>query len=248
MVNSIYESNLGHFKILKRYGNKAQATCPAHNDKKASLTITEGKKCTLFYCHAGCCLDDILLGAGLSKKDIFYDLGNSEKSWRAYVERREKRRIEAVYNYVSCNGSYAYTKIRLEGKKLLYGILENECFSYGLPSNRPKKSYRAIYGSIKVIQRAIQGGQPIFIPEGEKDCDTLKRQGYTAFTYGGAADWQPELAELVKGANVIILADNDDPGIKVANTILRDIQAVVKSAKIIIPVPDQSKADITDYF
>lgn len=248
MANSIYESNLGHFKILKRYGNKAQATCPAHNDKKASLTITEGKKCTLFYCHAGCCLDDILLGAGLSKKDIFYDLGNSEKSWRAYVERREKRRIEAVYNYVSCNGSYAYTKIRLEGKKLLYGILENECFSYGLPSNRPKKSYRAIYGNIKVIQRAIQGGQPIFIPEGEKDCDTLKRQGYTAFTYGGAADWQPELAELVKGANVIILADNDDPGIKVANTILRDIQAVVKSAKIIIPMPDQPKADITDYF
>ena len=248
MANSIYESNLGHFKILKRYGNKAQATCPAHNDKKASLTITEGKKCTLFYCHAGCCLDDILLGAGLSKKDIFYDLGNSEKSWRAYVERREKRRIEAVYNYVSCNGSYAYTKIRLEGKKLLYGILENECFSYGLPSNRPKKSYRAIYGNIKAIQRAIQGGQPIFIPEGEKDCDTLKRQGYTAFTYGGATDWQPELAELVKGANVIILADNDDPGIKVANTILRDIQAVVKSAKIIIPMPDQPKTDITDYF
>lgn len=248
MANSIYESNLGHFKILKRYGNKVQATCPAHNDKKASLTITEGKKCTLFYCHAGCCLDDILLGAGLSKKDIFYDLGNSEKSWRAYIERREKRRIEAVYNYVSCNGSYAFTKIRLEGKKLLYGIVENERFSYGLPSNRPKKSYKAIYGNIKAIQRAIQGGQPIFIPEGEKDCDTLKRQGYTAFTYGGATDWQPELAELVKGANVIILADNDDPGIKVANTILRDIQAVVKSSKVIIPMPDQPKADITDYF
>ena len=76
----------------------------------------------------------------------------------------------------------------------------------------------------------------------------MKGQGYTAFTYGGANDWQDDFAVLVKDANVIILADNDTPGLKVADTILNCIKSVAKSAKIIVPMPDVPKADITDYF
>lgn len=91
-------------------------------------------------------------------------------------------------------------------------------------------------------------GEIIFIPEGEKDVDTLVKHGYTAFTYGGCGDWQVAFADLVKNANVIILADNDRPGTTVANAILEDIQPVAKSAKIVIPMPDVPKADITDYF
>lgn len=246
--NEIYESNLQYFKISKRYGDKTQCRCPAHDDKQASLTITKGRKCTLFYCHAGCTVDDILSAAGLDKKDTFYDKEPQRTNWRAYIESREKRKIQAVYNYVSCNGSYAFTKIRLDGKKLLYGILENERFSYGLPRSTPKKSLKAIYGSVKAFNKAIKEGKPIFIPEGEKDVDTLTKQGYTAFTYGGVNDWQVDFTELVKGADVVILADNDEPGINVANTILQDVQAVAKSAKIIVPMPDIPKADITDYF
>lgn len=246
--NEIYESNLQYFKISKRYGDKTQCRCPAHDDKQASLTITKGRKCTLFYCHAGCTVDDILSAAGLDKKDTFYDKEPQRTNWRAYVESREKRKIQAVYNYVSCNGSYAFTKIRLDGKKLLYGILENERFSYGLPRSTPKKSLKAIYGSVKALNKAITEGKPIFIPEGEKDVDTLTKQGYTAFTYGGVNDWQADFAELVKGADVVVFADNDIPGKAVADTILRDIQSVVKSAKIIVPMPDIPKADISDYF
>lgn len=246
--NEIFESNLQHFKISKRYGDKAQCICPAHSDKQASLTITKGKKCTLFHCHSGCSIDDVLSAAGLEKKDTFYDAEPLKANWRAYIESREKRKIDATYNYVSCNGGYAFTKIRLEGKKLLYGILENERFTYGLPRDTPRKSLKAIYGNVKALNKAIAEGKPIFIPEGEKDVDTLTKQGYTAFSYGGVNDWQADFAELVKGADVIILADNDSPGKAVADTILRDIQPVAKSAKIIVPMPDIPKADISDYF
>ena len=246
--NEIFESNLQHFKISKRYEDKAQCICPAHSDKQASLTITKGKKCTLFHCHSGCSIDDVLSAAGLEKKDTFYDAEPLKANWRAYIESREKRKIEATYNYVSCNGGYAFTKIRLEGKKLLYGILENERFTYGLPRDTPRKSLKAIYGNVKVLNKAITEGKPIFIVEGEKDVDTLIKQGYTAFTYGGVNDWQKDFADIVKDADVVILADNDTPGITVANTILRDIRPVVKSAKIIVPMPDIPKADISDYF
>ena len=140
--NEIYEENLQHFQIVRRHGDSAQCRCPAHSDRQASLTISRGRKCTLFRCHAGCALDDILQAAGLEKKDTFYESESRETDWRRYIEKREHRKIEAVYNYVSSvTGSYVFTKIRLEGKKILYGILENNRFFYGL-RGQSRKEYR----------------------------------------------------------------------------------------------------------
>ena len=64
--------------------------------------------------------------------DLFSENRLSEERRRMYIESREKRKIEAVYNYVPTNGEYAYTKIRLEGKKMLFGMLKDERFEYGL--------------------------------------------------------------------------------------------------------------------
>lgn len=205
----IYESNLRHFQVIRKRGDSAQCRCPSHPDKQASLTVSKGRKCTLFRCHAGCSLENILTAARLEKKDTFYESESWETDWRRYIENREHRKIEAVYSYVSSvTGAYAFTKIRLEGKKLLYGILENNRFSYGL-RGQSRKELKAIYGSLEAIRKAIRESEPVFIVEGEKDVDTLKRQGYTAFTYGGVNDWQSDFAELLRDANVIILADND---------------------------------------
>lgn len=243
----IYESNLQHFKIKKRYGDKSQCQCPAHDDRHASLTITKGRKCTLFYCHAGCAVDNVLNAARLERKDTFYDVEPRSPNWKSYVETREKRQIEAVYNYVSINGDYAFTKLRLEGKKIIYGKLQNNRFTYGL-GDVGRKNYKAIYGSLQAIKKAIAEGKPIFIPEGEKDVNTLIKQGYTAWTYGGCSDWQSDFAALVQGADVYILADNDEAGKRVAEIIQNDIKAVAKSSKIIVPMPDTPKADVSDYF
>lgn len=246
--NEIYEENLQHFQIVRRHGDSAQCRCPAHSDRQASLTISRGRKCTLFRCHAGCALDDILQAAGLEKKDTFYESESRETDWRRYIEKREHRKIEAVYNYVSSvTGSYVFTKIRLEGKKILYGILENNRFFYGL-RGQSRKELKAVYGSLEAIRKAIKEGEPIFIPEGEKDVNTLIKKGYAAFSCGGANDWNKNVSEFCNGAEVIILADNDDPGKKLAATIEKDLKGISKSVKIIVPMPDTPKADITDYF
>lgn len=135
----VYEDNLQHFQIVRRHGDSAQCRCPSHPDKQASLTISKGRKCTLFRCHAGCALDDILQAAGLEKKDTFYESESRETDWRRYIEKREHRKIEAVYNYVSSvTGSYVFTKISLEGKKILYGILENNRFFMDLEDRAVK--------------------------------------------------------------------------------------------------------------
>lgn len=243
-----FDEILTHFQIQKHYGDKAQARCPCHDDKQASLTITKGRRSALLHCHAGCNFEDIIQKVGLKKQDLYFEERPPGSSWRAYVEGREHKRIEAVYNYVSAiNGEYTFTKIRMQDKRMIYGVLCNGRFTYGL-GGRHRKDLKSVYGDLKALNKVIAEGKPIFIPEGEKDADTLTKRGYTALTYGGSGDWQSEFATLFKGAEVYILADNDEPGRKVANTILTDLKGIAKSAKVIVPVPDISKADISDYF
>ncbi len=242
-----YEEMLTYFQVKKRNQNKAQCQCPSHEDKQASLTITKGRDSILVHCHTGCSIENVLSAVGLKKSDLFYQENQPYSSWRFYIENREKKKIEAVYHYVFMNGSYAFTKVRLQGKIIRYGKLKNERFTYGL-QGQSRKEWKAIYGNVQAIKKAITEEKPIFIPEGEKDVDTLEKQGYTAFSYGGVNDWIPDMAQLCKGAEVYVLADNDEPGQRVANTIRGDLQGIAKKVKVIIPVPDIPKADISDYF
>ena len=244
-----YDEVLTHFQVKKRYQDKAQCKCPAHDDRQASLTVTKGRDSVLIHCHANCSTENVLSAAGLKMSDLFYQEKRTGSSWQAYIESREKKRIEAVYNYVSSNGGYLFTKVRMQGKKMIYGTLTNERFTYGL-GGRTRKELCAVYApdGVQAINKAVSEGKPIFIPEGEKDADTLAKQGYTAFSYGGVNDWVADMAQLCKGAVVYVLADNDEPGQRVANTIQSDLQGIAKSAKVIVPVPDTPKADISDYF
>ena len=244
-----YDEILSYFQVKRRYQDKAQCKCPAHDDKQASLTVTKGRDSVLIHCHANCSTENVLSAAGLKMSDLFYQEKRTGSSWQSYIESREKKKIEAVYNYVSINGSYAFTKVRMQAKKMIYGTLANERFTYGL-GGRTRKELCAVYApdGVQAINKAVSEGKPIFIPEGEKDADTLTKQGYTAFSYGGVNDWAADMAQLCKGAVAYVLADNDEPGRRIANTIQSDLQGIAKSAKVIVPVPDTPKADISDYF
>jgi hypothetical protein len=50
----------------------------------------------------------------------------------------------------------------------------------------------------------------IFVPEGEKDVDNLRKLGAPATTnIGGAGKWRPELSKFFKGLDIVVIADND---------------------------------------
>lgn len=245
-----FDEILTYFQIQKRYENRVQARCPCHDDRQASLTITKGRKSALVHCHAGCSFEDIIQKVGLKKKDLYFEERPPGSSWRAYVESREDRQIEAVYDYVDYQtGNYLYTKLRLAGKKMLYGILKDGRFRYGLDGHS-RKELKGIYApnGLEGLNKAIAESRQIFIPEGEKDANTLATRGYTAMTAGGVNDWQPEFAEPLRGAEVVILADNDTPGKQLASRVLADLQGIAKSVRIVIPTPDIPKGDVSDYF
>jgi putative DNA primase/helicase len=247
-----YNEILSRFKVKRSYGDKAQCICPVHDDKEASLTISKGDKGTVVFCHA-CGKErtpEILEAVGLKMTDLFDDdpIQNTGERWRSYVEGREKRQIEDVYNYVDLNGNYAFTRLRLSGKKFLYGIMDGDRFNYGLKGKR-RATIPAVYcESLKAVRTAIENGQRVFYCEGEKDVKTVNKHGLTGITCGASGDWCPDCATLFEGADVVILQDNDKSGKESSRKIEKDLLPVAKSVRIIVPTPDLEKGDISDFF
>ena len=196
------------------------------------------------------------------------DEESSRPRWINYLEEKKKCRYIEHYNYslISLKGEYlgyAFTKVRVMhqikkkddngdevliwDKTLIYGTLNGDYIKCKL--EKKAKDTFAIYGSsVFAIQEAIDRQETIFYTEGEKDVNTLMEKGYTAVTCGGSGDWKSDASILFQNANVIVLADNDKPGGKLASTVVKDLKGVVKSIKIIVPMPNTPKADITDYF
>ena len=248
---------LNSFKGVKRNGSgKWKALCPCHADSNASLCITVSGDKILLCCMAGCNTSEILEASGLS----FADLGSGKEKQSypcldriLYGKRQqygESTIIKDHYDYFSESGRYLYTKIRFEGgsfgnegKKLIrYYRIDYAADSYESGRGEiPKVLYR-----LPELIRAIQEGYPVYITEGEKDVETLRRLGWTATTAGGVNDWQKDFARYFKGADVRILPDNDKAGLQLADQIKTDLTDYAYRIRI-VKTSEADKGDVTDY-
>src|SRR5436309_165724 len=62
---------LRHLYWVRRCGSGYVARCPAHEDKRPSLSLTEDTGRILLCCHAGCTTEQILKELGLRFSDLF---------------------------------------------------------------------------------------------------------------------------------------------------------------------------------
>lgn len=199
----------------------------------------------------GCTLKEATaeLKTAFNIKDSLIGKNVVKEAWIAYLERKFNAKYVEHYDYflTDQNGKiiYAYTKVRLQDKAgekiIIYGRFNGDRFILGLQGKKTK-DIPAIYGSsIREIQEAIEHQKTIFYVEGEKDTNTLMRKGYTVFTCGGSGDWKKSVSEIVRQANVIILADNDEPGEQLAYQVMQDLQLISNSVSIIKPMPNVDK-------
>ena len=74
---------------------------------------------------------------------------------------------------------------------------------------------RVPYGLPKLI-KAVNAGQLVHVVEGEKDVQAMERAGAVATCNPGGegAGWRDEVRPMVRGAEVVIVADKDEPGRK----------------------------------
>jgi DNA primase len=96
---------------------------------------------------------------------------------------------------------------------------------------------------------AAPATEPIWICEGEKDVDNVTGLGLIATTNpGGAAKWQPELAQWFKDKQLVyILEDNDDAGRMHTAKIMSALRGIVSTIAV-IPFPELPlKGDVSDW-
>jgi putative DNA primase/helicase len=207
----------------RRSGADWLARCPAHDDRRPSLSIRmEGGK-TLVHCHAGCAQRDVidaLKGRGL---------------WQP--ERPDRSPIVATYDYADERGILLYQVVRYEPKN----------FRQRRPDGSGgwiwKKSGRQVlYRLREVIEAPI-----VFLVEGERDAETLREHGFVATTNAGGATapWLSSYTETLAGREVILIPDADTPGRRRGLTIAREL--VGRAARLVVFETDDAK-DITDWF
>lgn len=229
----LFEEIVSRFKNVKQKGNSFIASCPCHRDNKPSLSLSFNNGKTLIYCHAGCKTEDIVDAIGIEMSDLWVE-GKPNKKQGDWKEQLGSD-VEALYNYGD------YYKVRYKNKKIVFGYVLDNKFIWGMPAGVHKTLY-----NLNKVTAAIKNGYPVYICEGEKDVDTLSNIGYSACTMGGCGDWRKEFAQYFKGADVILLPDNDEPGQKVMQRIKKDLKYYAHRIRV-VKTSNAPHGDITDW-
>jgi 5S rRNA maturation endonuclease (ribonuclease M5) len=157
-------------------------------------------------------------------------------------ESAVRRRIVATYDYADAMGELLFQVVRYDPKDFRQRRPDGRGgWMWKLGNTR-----RVLYRLPEVIA-AVAAGQQVWIVEGERDADSLARCGYCATTNAqGAGKWHkvPDASTILAGADVVIVADADEPGRAHA----RDVAASLVETAMAITVVEPAKGkDISDH-
>lgn len=156
-----------------------------------------------------------------------------------------------IYEYTDEKGNPLYRQIRYykEEKKNFYG----EKFVDGKWEKGLGDVERVLFNLPKV-KDAISKAEKIYFVEGEKDVLTLQKKGKVATTIAGGANqkWQQSFTDFLKGADIVIIADNDKAGQEFATKVADSLAGNVNTVKLLDLTKKwtdlKEKGDITDVF
>ncbi len=228
--------NLGEFlallkKVKSGGGGRYQALCPAHDDKIPSLSVALDGQNILVKCQAGCSTESIVKSLNLTLRDLF--LAKEERK-----QNKPRGEIDKVYQYTDATGKLIYEVVRFKPKSFRQRRPDGKGgYFWNLEGITP-----VLYHLPEVIQ-AVKDQQLIWNVEGEKDVESLRFWGLVATTNsGGAGKWKNEFSEHFIGARVILIPDNDPPGIKHMKQVGASLYGKAASIRY-LELPDKDTTD-----
>lgn len=239
----MYEAVLSRFAARPTRPGFWVARCPAHADRRPSLSLWLGRSSVLLIgCHAGCRKCDILRAVGLTMSDLFPDKQTDEPV---------RRRVVKTYDYRNEAGQLLYQKLRYEPKS----------FAQRRPDPSYKDGWAYHLGDVRrVLYRLPEllehPAWPVLLCEGEKDADALAAlaQHWCPTTAAEGAGWQsegrwrPEYSETLRNRRVVILPDNDTAGLSYAYYAAGSLLAHGVGSLRIVQLPGlQTGGDVSDY-
>ena len=217
----------------KRRGDEIAFRCPFHDDEKPSASWNVAKRC--FRCRA--CREK----GGWKKLADKFDL-EIPKSSHARWRKKAGGAILATYSYLSASGDLLFETVRTESK----------AFYQRRPDGRGGW-INNLDGVEPVLYRlpelnAANPSELVFFVEGEKDVDRLRAAGLVATCNPmGAGGWQDHYADALRGRQVVILPDNDEPGRRHAHRVLQGLLRVAKSVRMVELDGLPPKGDVSDW-
>jgi len=205
----------------KKEGKNWIALCPFHSDQnRPNLYIDEEKG--VYHCFA------------CNRKGLLYN-----PDYRKLGDRFKKK-IVATYDYQDEQGNLLYQVVRYYPKDFR--------------QRRPDGHGGWIYNlkGIKTVPyrlpELINNSDTVFIVEGEKDTDNLRRWGLTATTFPmGANKWKNQYNNYFKSKKIVLLPDNDEEGLSHMNRIAKELAGTTLSIKLLKLPGLKYKEDFTDW-
>lgn len=220
----------------RRVGRQTRLLCPAHDDHNPSLDVSKGDDGRpLVACRShGCSFEDVCRAIGRDPSEF-----NGRDAGGEWTPAGP---AVAVYDYTDEYGTLLFQVCRTADKK----------FSQRRPDPATKSGWRWSLGGVRrVLYRlpevvtAVEDGQAVYVCEGEKDVETLRRVRVVATCNpGGAGKWRDDYVEVLRGAEVVIVADRDDAGVKHARRVTAALAGVASSVAVVQPARGK---DVTDH-
>src|SRR5690606_3364027 len=137
---------------------------------------------------------------------------------------------------------------------LRFGTGDGKEFRQRRPDGRGGWTYRT-RGVRRVLYRlpevlaAVREGRPVYLVEGEKDADAIAAAGAvaTSITNGAKGQWSEEYTATLTGAHVVIVADNDAPGLAHARRVQGYLDGRAASVRVVRAAIDRERADASDH-
>lgn len=204
----LYDALQRNGATIKEHGGAYLATCPVpgHEDRNPSFSFQAGNGMVLYRCRSGCdqqLVTESIYALGLSREDL-YD--NNRGVDYVYRDRPGGRTVRTVTRRTDKD----------TGTKTFYQTGPQARAGKGAVLYRPDDFD---------LDAVIASGKEVWIPEGEKDADTLWRHGVAAVSSAAGVDsWAKfDYSKVAKAARVTIVADDDDAGMKRAYGLYRHL-------------------------
>lgn len=149
---------------------------------------------------------------------------------------------QLTYDYHSADGSLVYQVVRKIPKNFVQRRPDGAGGWIWKMGGITRVPYR-----LPDILKAPQSAR-LFVCEGEKDCDSLRRHGILATTNpGGAGKWLTSMSQYLLGRDVIILPDNDEVGENHALEVAAKLHGIARSITIHRLPGLPEKGDVSDW-
>ena len=157
---------------------------------------------------------------------------------------------KTTYHYHDEHGNRLYSKIREMSdtdprhKKFYWQSYKDGNVIYNSSGSR-----RVLYKLPEVLN-AIQSSTPIYLVEGEKDCEKLCESDLVATTAPVTKQWEESFTKSLANADVILLYDNDKAGIQRKELICEKLYGNVQQLRVIdllVEYRESHGLDITDW-